>query len=531
MTSVRGPFAEGWLLTAALLRNRALAIRRDWKSRSLYGFAVFLGISVFSLILAGTYAGVHVLEAASATGLLESIAAWAFLIYLFTDILIAFGQALGDLYLSRDMPILLSMPLRIPNIIIAKFTLGVAQNEVYCAIFLLPFAIGYLLGVGAPIWTYPVAVAAIAVFPATLYAALIVITIVALRLIPPRIAKEGLWLTGASVPTVFWFLSFYRVAHLTGHVATMRLPAPPDWLPSTWVGNAITMLGSGDYQAAFSWIAVLLLVTFVACPAAMVFVSKSFEAGWSAAITAPARRKSAALYGERRLPAYVALAVKDLKTFVRSPQLWFNHIATLGFVGYLLMGHRYQTPILPLTPQLAMTQVGFVALLGALNPGMTALSLEHLAVWILKSSPFRSRDILLAKFGVAYLQTAAVAALGAGALAYGYKFSVAMTVLLVLFALCAAAGAICVGIAFDAGYPCFTWENPNHINRGLRMIIPFLFNGLVLGACAALLFGARAMTTPAVPLAAAAAACAVLQLTCASVALRRAHRDIEALDV
>jgi hypothetical protein len=528
---VRGPFAEAWLLTAALVRNRALAIRRDWKSRSLYGFAVFLGITVFSLILAGSYAGVRVLQAASANGLLESIPAWAFLIYLFTDILIAFGQALGDLYISRDMPILLSMPLRIPNIIIAKFTLGVAQNEVYCAIFLLPFALGYLLGVGAPIWTFLVAAAAIAVFPATLYAALIVVTIVALRLIPPRIAKEGLWLIGASVPTVFWFLSFYRVAHLTGRITTMRLPATPDWLPSTWVGNAITMLGSGDIQGAFSWITVLALVTFIACPAAMVFVSRSFAAGWSAAITAPAKRRSAGRQGGGLLPPSAALAIKDVKTFVRSPQLWFNHIATLGFVGYLLVGHKYQTPLLPLTPQLAMTQVGFVALLGSLNPGMTALSLEHLAVWILKSSPFRSGDILLAKLVVAYAQTAVVAALGAVALAYGYQFSAAMTLLLILFGCCAAAGAICVGIAFDAAYPCFTWENPNHINRGLRMVIPFLINGLVLAACAGVLFAARPLASPRVALAAGSLACAALQLACAAVALRMAHRDIEALEV
>ena len=269
--AVRGPFSEGWLLSKALIHNRALAIRRDWKSRSLYGFAVALAIGVFGFIFAGTYSGVRILGAASATGLIVSVPAWAFLIYLFTDILIAFGQALGDLYLSRDMPILLAMPLRVSNIIVAKFALGVAQNEVYVAIFLLPFALAYLAGLDAAWWTYPVAAAAVLVFPAMLYAPLIVVTILALRAIPARIPKEGLWLVGASVPTVFWFLSFYRVAHITGNVATMSLPSPPDWLPSTWVGNALAMLAQGNTEAAFSWIAVLLTGTFIACPAALVF--------------------------------------------------------------------------------------------------------------------------------------------------------------------------------------------------------------------------------------------------------------------
>jgi hypothetical protein len=518
-------------LTIALVRHRALAIRRDWKSRSLHAFALMIGIGVFCTILLGTYSAVRILEGAAAYGLLDSIPAWAFLVYLFTDILIAFGQALGDLYLSRDMALLLAMPLRMPSIIVAKFALGVAQNEVYAIVFLLPFAVGYLLGVDAAPWTIPVAAAAVLVFPATLYAALLVVTIAAVRVIPPKIAKEGLWLIGASVPTIFWFLSFYRVAHIGGDVATMRLPEPSDLLPSTWIGNALAMLGEGDTEAALSWLWLLVTATFLACPVAIAYVSTSFAQGWSATVTATANRQDVRATPSRVASPVAALATKDLKTFWRSPPLWFNHIAALGFVGYLIVGHSVQTPLLPLTVQLAMVQVGFVAVLGALNPGMTALSLEHLAIWVLKAAPLRAEDILRSKLGVAFAQTGTITGVGAAALSYGYGFSPLDGALLVAFGLGASASAICAGIAFDAAHPSFDWENPNHISRGVRMLVPFLVNVGVLAVCTVLLFSSRAMLGGTAALVAGLAACMLIQAIAAAASMRAARRDFAALDV
>jgi ABC-2 type transport system permease protein len=529
--AARGPLHEALFLSKALLRNRALAIRRDWEGRSLYGFALVFGTTVFCAILLGTLAGVRVLEAASATALLRSVPCWAFLIYLFTDVLIAFGQALGDLYLSRDMPTLLGLPVRTSSVVVAKFVLGVAQNEVYAVIFLLPFALGYLAGTHAAWWAYPVGIAAVFVFPAILYAVLLVVTIVALRAIPARLAKEGLWLVGASVPTCFWFLSFYRVAHLGGSVSAMRLPPTPDWLPSTWIGNALAQLSSGDTADALRWFGLLAVATFIVCPIAVAVVSRAFSKGWNAAVSTPARRTGSRLGGGSSSPSG-AVAGKDLVTFVRSPQLWFNHVAALGFVAYLLVGHGVSTPLLPITVQLAMVQMGFVAVLGALNPGMTALSLEHRGIWILKAAPLLTRDILTAKFGVAYLQTGSIAAIGAAALSSGYGFSLEKTLAVVGFALAASASSVWVGIAFDATYPSFDWDNPNHINRGLRMIVPFLVNLSVLLLCTFVLFGLHAASRHgAAATAAGLVICLGVYAIAAIESMRIARRNLEALEV
>jgi ABC-2 type transport system permease protein len=483
----RGPFAETIALTAALVRFRILASRRDWTSRKLY-IGASLAAGVLALfIFGGTLLGVHTLVLARAVGLIFSIASWAFLVYLFTDLFIAFQQALNDLYLSSDMPILLAMPLRPASIVVAKFVLGVGQNLVYIGVFLLPFVLGYLVALEAPWWAYPIALAALALFPALLYAVLATITILTLRFVAPRFAKEILWIIAMIVPIVFWLMSFARLAHLDGDVSALQLPPTPVWLPSTWAGNVLAFAAAGDAGRALGWLSFMSFITLVACPIGLSIVSFGFAEGWSRG--ASGKRASAIAAGAPpKLNPVTTLVWKDVSILLRSPQLWFNHIASIGFIGYLLIGHQVQTPLLPLTVPLAMMQIGFVAVLDGINPGMTALSLEHRAIWLLFAGPLSPRQIFTAKVASAYAQTAIISALAAMLLGVGYRFTLGGTLALVVFALCMALVSISFGVGFDTRFPSFDWENPNAINRGIRMIFPFLNALLVLATCGAVIW-------------------------------------------
>jgi ABC-2 type transport system permease protein len=513
------------------LRQRALAARRDWSSRTIYVVATAAGSILFLVILLGVYAAARTLADARALRLLWSIPAWAFLIYLFTDIFIAFGQALGDLYLASDMPMLLSMPLRTSSIVVAKFVGGVVQNEIYVATFLVPFILGYFLAQGLPWWYYPIALIGVVVFPAMLYAALASVTILALRYIPSQHAKEALWLLGAIVPTVFWVASFSGIARISGNIATLQLPTPAVWLPSTWIGNIVAQLSMRHVSEGLVWFAFLLFVTLVICPAALAFISESFSQGWSESITVARRAVSIRAHKVGSAVPWVALLRKDAWTLVRTPQLWFSHITSLGFVGYLLVGHKVQTPLLPLTTQLAMVQVGFVAVLAGLNPGMTALSLEHRAVWILRSAPVEARDILRDKFAIAWSQTAIILCIGAVALGYGYGFDFLRTAALVVFAILMSLCSICFSLTFDTTFPSFAWENPNAINRGVRMIIPFLDALAVLLLCAGILGATRVLMHGTLAIVAGLGCTAVIIAWVAYSTLRTALKNIADLEV
>ena len=528
----RSSVAEMVFLTGQILSQRACATSRDWSSRTVYSVAIGAGAVLFLMLFAGTYAGVRTLVDAGAWRLLWSIPAWAFLVYLFTDIFIAFGQALGDLYLAIDMPGLLSMPLRTSSIVVAKFVGGVVQNEIYVVTFLVPFVLGYFLGTHAPWWAYPIALIGVVVFPAVLYAVLAAVTILALRFIPSAQAKEALWLLGAVVPTVFWVASFSGIARAKGDIATLQLPSPPGWLPSSWLGEVVSQLSMRHTGEALVWFAFVLFAALVICPAALAFISQSFAEGWSESITVTRRQASRRSRRVATAAPWIALFRKDAWTFVRTPQLWFGHITSMGFVGYLLVGHKVQSPLLPLTIQLAMVQIGFVAVLAGLNPGMTALSLEHRSVWILRALPLRPYDILRAKFLVAWGQTAIVISFGAAALAYGYGFDLARTLLLLGFALLMSLVSVSFGLAFDTKFPSFNWDNPNAINRGIRMIIPFLFGVGMLLLCAATLGSARILLHGTIVAAGVGlSACAGLAAAVVYRALRSSLVRIAALEV
>jgi len=531
----RGLALQSILLTVDLLRIRALAVRREWSSSTIHVAALTAGATLFCLIYLGTYLGVHALWQAGAIGLLSTVPPWALLIYLLTDVVIAFGQALGDLYASRDIPLLMTMPIRVPALITSKFVLGVVQNELYAAVFLLPFVLGYLSALEAPWIAYPVMMIGVAVFPAILYAALVVVTILALRVVPARLAKESLWLIGAVVPTAFWITMFYRIAHITGDVTVMSLPTPPGWLPSTWLGWALAAFGGaspGGVGAGVGWTGLLLFETFAVCPPALWLVSYAFARGWSDSFATGAAKSVDSLSAiSPRRSGLRALVHKDLLTFVRTPQLWFNHIGALMFVVYLLVGHAVQTPIFPLTIQLAMVQIGFVAILGSITPGMTALSLEHAGIWFLRSAPLASRDVLNAKLLVPFAQTGTIAAIGGALLSAGYGFPIGWRIIVVAFGILMAACSVSFGVAFDTRFPSFAWENPNAINRGPRMVIPFL-NGLaMLIICCGFLFLTRDEWPGVTGLVAGIAISVVFTALMVWQTLVRASRNLQDLEV
>jgi Putative ATP-binding cassette len=357
------------------------------------------------------------------------------------------------------------------------------------------------------------------------------VTILALRFIPSQQAKEALWLIGAIVPTVFWVASFSGIARASGDISTLRLPSPASWLPSTWIGNVVSMLVMGQVEAALVWFAFLLFATAVICPTALAFISRSFAEGWSESITVMRRSHAPR---ERRVHSalpWQALARKDAWTFVRTPQLWFSHITSLGFVGYLLVGHKVSTPLLPLTVQLAMVQIGFVAVLAGLNPGMTALSLEHGAVWMMRAMPLGPSDILRDKLLVAWGQTAVVVSFGTLALAYGYDLRTFDTLALLCFAVLMSMCSVCFGLAFDSTFPSFSWDNPNAINRGVRMIIPFLAGVGTLGLCAGALGAGRVLLHGELGVLVGLGASAAIAIALVSGSLRTAYANIAALEV
>jgi PPE-repeat protein len=91
--------------------------------------------------------------------------------------------------------------------------------------------------------------------------------------------------------------------------------------------------------------------------------------------------------------------------------------------------------------------------------------------------------------------------------------------------------SVSFGLAFDTTFPSFTWDNPNAINRGIRMIIPFLGGVGTLIVCAAALGAMRIAFHGVVAVEAGLAMTATITGVVAFRALSTSYEKIEALEV
>ena len=150
---------------------------------------------------------------------------------------------------------------------------------------------------------------------------------------------------------------------------------------------------------------------------------------------------------------------------------------------------------------------------------------------MLRAMPLGPGDILRDKLLVAWGQTAAVVSFGAIALAYGYDLRTVDTLALLGFAALMSMCSVCFGLAFDSTFPSFSWDNPNAINRGVRMIIPFLAGVGTLGLCAGALGASRVLLHGELGVFVGLAASTAIALALVGGSLRTARENIAALEV
>ena len=93
------------------------------------------------------------------------------------------------------------------------------------------------------------------------------------------------------------------------------------------------------------------------------------------------------------------------------------------------------------------------------------------------------------------------------------------------------AASVSFGLVFDTTFPSFNWDNPNAINRGVRMIIPFLAGVGTLALCAGALGAARVLLHGRLAVVAGLIASVAIVAALASGSLRKALSDITALEV
>jgi ABC-2 type transport system permease protein len=497
---------------AALMGPQWRTARNRWRrssraERSTLTFFGVLGL-VFWVFLFGLF-GVLVQEAYAVEvfgpiltrRLLEMLLIGLFALLCFSNTV----SAISSFYLSADLELVLSLPLRRETFFYARFTETLIQSSWMMGFFGLPVFTAYGLAYGAG-WAYPLAL--IAVLPGfVLIPTGLGVTVASLlvRSIPADRVREGMVLVGlVALAAVFVLLRLLRPERLmdaegfdslAAYVAELQVPVPR-LLPPRW---AVDVLEAALRGTPFPWIELGLLLTGGIAMAGLsrAITSQIYDEGRARATAARSARLARAGWLDLALglltrplpPVARAVVVKDVKSFVRDASQW-SQVFLVGAIVVIAMVSATALPTdfmrgpygVYMRESLAfgaLALVGFIMASVATRFQFTAVSLEARAFWIVRTAPLTAEQLLWAKLWPSLLPMVVIgevlaigipAILGAGPFVIGLG---AFTALVLAFGI----SGLAVGIG--AAYPDFKADNAAKVAASPAAML-FMVAALVL---------------------------------------------------
>lgn len=519
-----------------LLRLRASItynnIRRA-SGRRKVGYAL-LGL-VILLVLAGVFAfswGMlsllklpQIAQYFSTDFLIQNVPIWVLSAAFLGLVLTSFGVLLQSLYLSGDMEFLLSRPVPMRAVFVAKLIEAILPNFGLICLFGLPL----LFGLGAASHFYIVYYPAVVLALATLalsaagLSSLLVMSIV--RIVPARRVAEMLGAIGAILSVICsqsgQFSNTYRFSEgqINNAMGALSRLAPA-WSPLTWAGRGLVDLATGRWLTGIGWSALYFALVGGFFALALVVAEKLYYTGWArvrvggrkkrsarAAHPLPAEGQRPTLWirfiQARISPPVRAVISKDFHTLTRDLRnmsqlitpLLFGIIYAVALArsgGYYGRGEAPEAFNRAVKLILVDANVGialFISWSLISRLALMAFSQEGKSYWILKTSPISPARLLWAKFWVAYLPPVVIGGLFLVLISWVQSAapqSLIYGLAVVIFSL---AGAVGVNLAFGVTGANFNWDNPRRMVQGTAGCLASLVSMGYMAGIVAIFFG------------------------------------------
>lgn len=428
--------------------------------------------------------------------LLSMVLLTFFSLLLFSNVV----TALSTFYLSGELELLHSSPVRTEHIYRAKFVETLVDSSWMTLIYGFPVFIAYGTVFKAGAAYYAGLLLMLIPFLVIPAAFGIAATMLLVNAFPARRAKDVLVLLGlllfVALYILFRFLRPEKLVDpdtfptLVQYLTAMRGPAAP-FLPSAWAAEALSpLLARRQGDAVF-----FLLMLWSTAAAGIVLGEnlclRIYASGWSRSQEGKRARLSRsraadALFRLASLPfprRVRALVIKDMKLFFRDTSQWSQLFLLLA----LMIVYIYSFKLLPLERAampsfflqnliafLNLGMVGFVTSAVAVRFVFPSVSLEGESFWIIRSSPFSLRRFLWAKFWSSLLPLVFLAetlAVLSNTLLKVTPFMMWLSVVTVLFM---TFGITALGVGLGAVFPRFRHENVAQIPTGFGGIVYML---------------------------------------------------------
>jgi ABC-2 type transport system permease protein len=437
-----------WLL-AARWRIAANSLSRAARWRRLTYLLVGSSLAFLTLVaLLSSYVVTRAIieltkSPALADVVVSSVLTGAFIL----SFLLSFTIALAALFLSKDLDLLLSAPVGRTSVFASKLIGGLLPAQ----LIVLGLALIPLVGHGLAMqYDHNVLGVHVHYGPSYYLAVLLALALMpwlpaavgalAVLLIVQRVSAHRLGeIVGLMVVAMTLSIALVAgsanqlqqavtVRDLIAILGRIRYP----YSPAEWLTIAVAASGRHDYALALRWFGMLALLSLVMLVPLTLAADRLYYDGWlrmqSADQRTSARRarlpwnrvdRAASLGRPSGWLAWlsapaVAIVRKDLRIIPRDLTNMAQVLSPLA-IGLFFVLQQLLYPVRLggannpqpfLTPLLVMLAAGVAAGVSAMimaRFGLTAFSLEGLAYWVVKSAPIGRRQLILAKFLVAYI--------------------------------------------------------------------------------------------------------------------------------
>lgn len=440
----------------------------------------------------------------------EIIAQMMNVIFLTLFVMVWFSSLIVSLsvfYMSKDLDLIHSLPVRMETFIFSRFQQGVTHSSWMVLLFTFPIfsAYGYYFQVP---WTYYFYLL-FNIVPFIILACLLgsMVIMGLMRYFPAKKAHQT--------------LSFIGLIFLVGAVVYLRFLSPekffgqeisderiilfveslkvPDYkfLPNSWMSYGLTSWVGGDFKIALAQSFYLYSTAFAGLAALWATGRKIYFDGWTQvqeANHAPSLKKEK---GKSRYsvweklpigPTQRALLEKDMKVFRRDPEQW-SQIFILCALVFVYIFNIMNLPLsnVVLKNVVSVLNIGLIGfVLSALVSRFvfSATSLEGKSMWAIYSAPVEMKKFLWSKFWMFFPPLLLIAEFLL--LVSNYLLQVDSYVMTVSFlgVFFVTLGLVGMGIGLGAVYPSFNHDNISEIPAGtggiLFMTMSLGFVGLVL---------------------------------------------------
>ena len=414
--------------------------------------------------------------------------------------------AFSTFYLADDLPLLMSSPVPVGRLYLARLVDTWAQSSWMVLVFALPIMAGCGPVLGVSWWFY--LLLPLLVLPLTIVcaAAGTTLTMLLARWLPARRTHDVLLVLAVLAFLVLYvafrlaepeqFINpegFDRLVSLIGELRAQRAPTTP----ADWVVLPLFHLLRGEYVDAILPLTVLFTAASASAAAgawvARLVYSRSYGlaqegrdavGGWSRL-----RTRSAGDERGHRAPRFPRTAVdamvqRDTRAFFRTTGQWTQLLLIAALVVVYVFNFKHfkaleATGIVGPTTLFFLNVLlgGFVITTIVVRFLYPAVSLEGRAFWVVRASPVRARDVLRAKvrWGLwPMLALSLVLALASNLLV---GLSPAMLIASVIIAVLMTYALTGLAVGLGSADPQFHVDNPAKIASGIGGVL-FMLIGL-----------------------------------------------------